>query len=243
MHRKSTSWILTALIVAVGLVGLPSRVMATAINLSDASSDATDPDLLDADVDFDVLAALLTVTVTNQTTAPDEYNINQIFFNAADNVGSLGLVSAIHSVAGDVFSDWSLNVARTKAGTFGKFDFALRGPKNKGENNPSIIGPGEIIVFTFMIFGTGPFDMADFIERSVTRSGNAAFAAAKFVNGRFDDSAFGAGLEEPGTEACCLVDALDYIVCIDITRELCLDGVGTPLGPGTTCALNPCIFP
>jgi len=193
MQRKSTGWILTALIVAVGLVGLPTRVMATTLTLSDLSSDATPAAILDATVDFAITGANeLTVTVTNNTSAPNTYNINKIFFNAVANVTGLALDSATHSAEGDVASDWSLNPAQTKAGTFGTFDFALQGPRREGENNPSLIGPGEDIEFVFTISGTGPFDMDDFVESTDPRSGNAACAAAKFVNGQGDDSAFGA---------------------------------------------------
>ena len=56
-----------------------SSAWATTITLSDASSDATPASVLDATFEFNVLGFdTLELVVTNDTTAPDEFNINEL---------------------------------------------------------------------------------------------------------------------------------------------------------------------
>ncbi len=200
MHRKSTNWILTALIVAVGLAGLPSRVMATTIILSNVSSDATPVSQLAATLDFVVddfdlgnPGDELMLTVTNQTTSPNEFNINEVFWNGSDDVYGLTLLTVTHSVAGDVSVGWD-SVINKKANGFGTFDFGLT--DGVGEMNPNVIGPGELIVFILGITSSSIVNMDDFDIPNA----RGFTAAAKFVNGPDDpespgneDSAFGAG--------------------------------------------------
>ena len=83
---------------------------------------------------------------------------------------------------------------------FGGFDFNLA---DKGTGPPAQreIQAGETVAFVFTITGTGPFDMADFAaEFSTVPPGDTpAIAAAKFVRGPGDDSAFGSHVPEPAT--------------------------------------------
>ena len=64
-------------------------------------------------------------------------------------------------------------------------------------------GPGENVVFELLInLGSGTFTMADFedLSQDTSATGNIlSLAAAKFVNGPGDDSAFGNAIPEPGT--------------------------------------------
>lgn len=174
----------------LALVFVAGAASATTINLSGVSSDATPASELDASFDFSVTGATLTLTVTN---TGSDFNINQIYFNGSDDVTSLSLTSATHSAQGDVTGIWAPVEPGSSADGFGAFDFALT--DGVGETNVNIIEPGEDIVFVFAITGTGLTD-ADFI----VGNGSGYLAAAKFVNGPGDDSAFGT-VPEPGTLA------------------------------------------
>ena len=186
------------LLLASALLALAAQP-ASALTFSQLSSDETDPSVLDAVLDIQVAGSTLTLTLSNQAT----YNLNQLFFNAKSNVSGLTLTSAIHSDgSANVTSAWSLVLAGppgnpTQPGSFGKFDFLLDGPT--GQTNTALIGPGESIVFTLAISGTGPFSASDFLE--LTSGSNPSLAAVKFVNGPGDDSAFGNAVPEPGTAA------------------------------------------
>jgi hypothetical protein len=186
-------------VVVIAALALAPAARATTITLSLESSDETPAGVLDATLDFVISdTAELTLTVTNDTTAPDEYNINQIFFNGASNVTGLTLVGATHSDDsagnnfGDVFSLWNPVETDTMVDGFGTFDFGLT--DGMGETAVSVIGPGESIAFVLSISGTQPFTMDDFnVPGDEGRT-----AAAKFVNGPGDDSGFG-GVPEPMT--------------------------------------------
>jgi len=177
-----------ALIVMGGFFA-SSTVEATTITLSDLSSDETDPSVLDAILDFSVSDSTLTLTVTNTTEDPNFYNINEVYFNATSNV--MGLSPETPFPGG-----WSLSTNQSADG-FGVFDFALT--DGVGTDEAQII-PGETVTFKFTIVGTNSFSADDFTtERSTIPPGDRpAFAAAKFVQGPGDDSAYGA-VPEPST--------------------------------------------
>ena len=123
---------------------------------------------------------MLTLTVDNDTLVPNEFNINQIYFDASANVTSLMLNSATHSLEGDVTSDWASLILGDRPGGFSALDYSLQA--KGGEKAPYLIQPGEDIAFVFSINGgVGDFGMSDF----------GPIVAAKFVNGPADDSAFG----------------------------------------------------
>lgn len=203
--RRSIGWL-------IGLAGIAiaaSPAAASTITLSSVSSDATPASQLDATLSFDVgdfdlgnAGDELRIVLHNPSAGEGGdalFNVNEIYFNAAANVTALTLLSATHSVNGDVFAAWQPVENATAANGFGIFDFALT--DGVGEMNPAIVMPGQSVTFILDIAGTGPFDMSDFIEANAM----GYTAAAKFVNGPDDpenpgmeDSAFGA-VPEPGT--------------------------------------------
>ena len=78
---------------------------------------------------------------------------------------------------------------------FGTFDFGLSVPSN--QKRESLLDSGESLALVFTIAGTGPYTTADFdVLNELDMS-----AAAKFVSGPGDRSAFGASgvIPEPGT--------------------------------------------
>lgn len=192
---------------AVALVGLYMAPAASAstIILSEYSSDTTPASVLDATLDFTITDITeLTLSVTNDTTAPDEFEMNMMFFNATDNVTGLTL-QIVRSSGGEdpPPEEWVLEVEAgtsgpTKVDGFGIFDYALIdgvGP------DPHQIMPGETLEFVMDIAGTGPFYSWQFsTELSAPYAGEIqAAGAAKFVDGPSGDSAFGATIPEPGT--------------------------------------------
>jgi hypothetical protein len=191
---------LGAVIFAVFGLVFASDAVATTIQCCTISSDATPASQLQGTFDFQVSGATLTLTVDNDTVAPNDFNINQIFFDASGSVTSLSLTSATHSDNsaannfGDVTSDWAPVSTDEMADGFGSFDFALFG--GVGETDPALIGAGEDIQFVLSINGgVGTFTMADF----------GPLVGAKFVSGPDDpeapgsqDSAFGT-VPEPST--------------------------------------------
>lgn len=189
---RLTSLSVTAIVAALLLA--PAATAAT-IQCCSVSSDATPTSQLDATFDFQVSGAVLTLTVDNDTLAPNEFNINQIYFDASPSITSLVLDSATHSVAGLVTGDWSPVLTNEMPDGFPAKDFGLR--DGMGETDPSVIQPGNDIVFVFTINGgVGTFTDADF----------GPLVAAKFVNGPddpespgFEDSAFGTNVPEPST--------------------------------------------
>lgn len=207
---RATGPVLGAL---VALLLLAGQAHATTLGLSEFSSDSTDPQALAASFDFDVAGSTLTFTVTNLTDLADlqfgsgEYAMDAAYFNGSSDVTGLTLLSATHSVAGDVAGFWSLATKESdrRADGFGVYDFALL--NEKSSDHDSQIGAGESLVFVFDISGSGPFDMADFVQLSTIPPGHTqALAAAKFVRGPGGDSAFGATTQpdfpvipEPGT--------------------------------------------
>ncbi len=178
---------------ALGAIVLANSASATIISLdlSTHASEPIDPSILAATFDFSVTGQTLTLTVTNNTSVPNEYSINRIYFNANANVGSLQSSST---------GQFDLNLISGNADGFGTFDFVLsHGPPN-GENH-HIIKPGEFEVFSFTFDGIG-FNEKDFTTELSSQfdSNLLMIVAAKFVMGPGDGSAFGA-VPEPGVIA------------------------------------------
>lgn len=191
------------------------------INLSELSSEPlTNPaSELSASVDFLITAAdEVTISVTNLTSAPAEYDINWLLFNVTSNVTGLTLLSVSQSAGGN--GGWNLLTSTgpggpTHQGGFGIHDFALMGPSNP--NSPKIMTPGETIDFVLQIAGTGPFVQANFVtelsEHTPSGGNIMTVVVAKFVDGPTlpTDSAWGATVPEPGTLALALVGGLALI--------------------------------
>jgi hypothetical protein len=193
-----------AAVAAMSWLLLVGSAHAATITLSQASSDSTDPAVLDAVLVFDVLSGdELSLTVSNNS----DYTINEIFFNGSDDVTGLALTSVSDGSA------WapSSGPQGTKAGLFGTFDFAF-----SSDGNAEGIQSGESVTFLFDIEGacadTMTCTMTDFVGADTFSSPppatHLAQAAAKFVQGPGDDSAFGASngegfppvaVPEPGT--------------------------------------------
>jgi hypothetical protein len=175
---------------------LSSGASATTIVLSQFSSDETDPSVLDATLDLGVAGTTLTVTLTNDTTAPFEYSIISIAFNSSSDITGLALSSASGSGDGVNTGSWSLGSGGMDG--FGSFDHKLSGPVDM---QPASVLPGETQTFTLTFTCLGTCDMSDFgVELSTVPPGNIpSLAAAQFVSGPGDDSAFGATVPEPGT--------------------------------------------
>jgi hypothetical protein len=154
--------------------------------LSDFSSDETDADMLDATLLFtvDEMANTLSLSVTNETMAPFLFNMNEVYFNLPDTVTDLTPVL--------VPDGWEFQTS-TQVGGFGVFDVGLT--TDAGSPNPAQIKPTEKLVFEFLF--TGDATASDFTG-AMSEGGNSMVAAAKFVNGPGDDSAYGAALPAPG---------------------------------------------
>ncbi len=181
---------------AAGLLLCASQASATLITLSDVSSNggkAPPPEVLDATMDFDVdlLLNTLTLTVTNTTTVPNEFDINRIYFNAGGNVTGLTMNSFPFG--------WAFELD-THANGFGIFDFALGAGPPAGPD-PNHIFPGLAKVFVFDIQFSGAYAKADFIDVfSMLPQGDIATThAAKFIQGPGDASGFGARIPAPGS--------------------------------------------
>ena len=158
------------------------------LNLSTDSSDATPASVLSAAFKFNANGAnMLKLTVTNNTVAPSEFNINMIYFNFDAPVTGVSITPP---------TGWSL-VTNVMVDGFGVFDVGME--NGVGETDPDVINPAGSLVFNFTFTGSGT--AAAFAD-AVSSTG--FFIAAKFVNGPDDpedpgneDSAFGALIPLP----------------------------------------------
>jgi hypothetical protein len=148
------------------------------------------PDVLDATFGFLVVGNMLTLTVTNDTTAPNEYQINEVFFNASDNV--TGMTFTSNNVG------WTFGT-NTMANGFGDFDFSLIDGNGGG---PNVILPGASVVFTFTFTGiANEKDFTTAFSTPTNPDGDIAIIGAKFVFGPDLDSAYGFLVPSPGVLA------------------------------------------
>jgi hypothetical protein len=175
--------------------GWSAGATAGTLTLSTHSSDSTPASVLDATLEFsNPIGNQITLSVTNDTTAPNAYFIDFVYFNVTSDVTSLTLDSATSSIDGDISSGWTLNL-NPSIGKFGNFDFELADGVG---NDSDQVQSGETVAFVFAFTGTN-VDQTDFVtEFSTNPPGDTpALAAAKFVRGPGDDSAFGAVVPEP----------------------------------------------
>lgn len=175
--------------VVVVATAASSALGGAVLTLSDFSSDETSAALLDARFEFDVLDDTLELTVSNDTGGAAGFDISAIYFNASDTISALSLAS--------VATGWEL-LNDQRADGFGTFDFALISVSG---NDLYEIAPQESFTFTFDIVADDPFfDVAFTSQFSIIPPGSMpAVAAAKFISGPGDDSAFGAVIPEPST--------------------------------------------
>jgi hypothetical protein len=165
---------------------------AGTLTLSQFSSDSTPASVLDARFQFEVDGTELTLTVFNDTTSPNAYYINEIYWNSFSDVF---LTPTSSNMLGGDPDDWSFATDQAAA-PFGVFDFALTG--GDGNHAPQI-APGGDVEFIFSM--SSAVSQTDFITGwSTLPPGDIeALAAAKFVRGPGDDSARGAATPIPGT--------------------------------------------
>lgn len=191
------------LVTALSLTLTASSRSAT-LNLSDVSSDATPASDLLGSITLDVLVGnVLSLTLENQTVAPNTFNLNGVWWNGNAGVTSLSLSSATHSTNGDVLAAWNPIESASSANGFGSFDFALT--DGVGAGNPNIIQPAQSIVFLMAITGSCTATTCS-TSNFILENAEGYLAASKFVNGPddpenpgFEDSAFGAVIPEPST--------------------------------------------
>jgi len=183
-------------IAAVLAAGAPAANASAVLFISSASTESSPPpEWLDAMLTFDVSGSTMTLKVDNQTAPPYEFNIYQIWFNAAPDVTGLSLVPV---------TGWDLTFSQTHSehcAEFGYFDAFLEGANGaQGHWVPA----GGSLTFTFNFTGSG-VQASDFTTEFSTPSGsNPVYnAAAKFAMGPNDASAKGAsydfGVPEPAT--------------------------------------------
>lgn len=172
-----------------------SAALGATIGLSDLSSDSTPASVLLATMEFEVSGSTLTVTVTNDTASPNDYKMNEVYFNAPASLTGLTLTSPP--------SGWNLHT-NVAADGFGVFSFGLIDGVG---TSPAMIQPGATTVFTFMMTGTA--SETDFVSifSSIPPGSQPAIVAAKFVGGPGDDSAYGATIPAPGAAAVVAVGA------------------------------------
>jgi hypothetical protein len=145
------------------------------------------------------LPATLMLSMHNQTVNPTEFDIAEMAFNAPDTVTGMSLISL---TSGN--QDWTLAFDNTPGGGFnvngfGSFDVSL--VDSIGEGNGLIV-PDETEVFEIQLDGAGLITELDFITEfsEIITTGQPMLAAAKFIHGPGDASAFGAtNVPEPSS--------------------------------------------
>lgn len=176
---------MSALLGLILFTGLSQAQAALVYTFSDLSSDATPASVLDAMLTFSVTSTgaisgndLLTLTLDNQTTAPNAFSINEVYFNFTGD----------HSGFGIETGTTGLTHGPINADGFGNFDIKLDG---------FVLASGGTSVWTIDLGLTGITD-SDFNDLSSIPPGNTqTFAALKFAQGPGDDSAFGAVVPVP----------------------------------------------
>lgn len=187
MKHTGTGFSIAIGIAAIGFAG-PLHA-GTVLTLSDFSSDETSAEVLDATLAFSVTGSVLTLSVSNETSSPNPFDLSAIYFNATPEVSGLALTGAP--------AGWELLVGQSADG-FGTYDFALQSDLNASSGK---IASGDVRDFIFDISGSGPFLETFFTtEFSTIPPGEIpGLVAAKFVSGPNDDSAFGVTVPEPAT--------------------------------------------
>jgi hypothetical protein len=191
--------LLSALILAVAALGVADDARAVTIEtltLSDVSSEpGTNPaGDLDATFEFSVsdLGDELTLTVTNDTSAPAEYALNEIYFNFNSDVTSI-VVSSLPSGWSFATDDCppgstttgvapcnDMGGMDTRADGFGIYDASIKA------GGGDAIAAGDSLAFVFDLTGSG-VTAGDFVVEisRMAESGTMTqgLAAAKFIQG------------------------------------------------------------
>lgn len=184
---KLTVGVVAVLIVLAAQTGQASPIT---LKLSDFSSNEIPADNLDARMTFTVVGNTLTVDVANDTQdPPEEFRINEVYFNATDNITGLQMGTVQGWAC--LFSEDAHQV-----NGFGLFDVGMT---NGTGNDPNQVQPGQTKTFTFQITSNNAPSEADFTTELSTKVDEhiESLAAAKFVNGA-GRSAYGNVIPEPG---------------------------------------------
>lgn len=206
MIRVDVKTSLFLLVLALCFCAVPA--MATMIVLSTEVSDGVAPpnvDFLDATLTFEVINGVLELTVANNThlNEGNEFSIDSIYFNAPDELDDVDGLD-LTRVDGGQFGQWNSGTMYSEDGynvnSFARFDMQIT---NSGQH---VIDPGETFIFTFAINGPGTYTGASFSSllsiNEPGEGGDPMFAAAHFVQGPGDNSAYGAtNVPEPTTIA------------------------------------------
>jgi hypothetical protein len=180
---------------------LGTRASAGLLVLSDLSSDSTPAAVLDARFEFSISGSQLHLEVTNDTTAPNEYDITEIFFNARADI-DLTPDGIPASWTFDTRDD--IDLPDTHADGFGVFDFMLWTEGDGIEPGDGNAGHEE---FVFNFTSSDPVGQIDFtnILSTIPPGDRPSLAAAKFKRGPGGDSAFGAVTPQPVPEPATLL--------------------------------------
>lgn len=166
---------------AAAVLFLAAPAYADTIYFSGQASDNDVPvGVFDGEIvySFDALANVFTMTIVNQTVAPDAYRISVAVFNTSSDVTGLTLTG------NGGFTGATLGAIERGDG-FGWFDWGLDlGPGNTG------VAAGNSATFTFAVTGSN-LDITDFFSGLSWGGGlTPAVAAMHFAAGPNGDSAW-----------------------------------------------------
>jgi uncharacterized protein (TIGR03382 family) len=186
----------------ISVMLLATSASGSIITLSQYSSNGTPASVMDATLEFTLSSnnladsPTLTLAATNDTTAPDTYNINELYFNLPDwrSIDSITL----DLVDGSPPSAWS-QVGIVMVDGFGDFDVGV----TDGTTPVNVIIPTQTKTFEFTLTGTGNIYDTDFTDPDNLSTNNSflAVVAGKFIQGSGGDSAYGASIPDPATLA------------------------------------------
>lgn len=168
-------------------MSLAAPANAAFIQLSTHATGNNEAALFNALLEFTVTGNNLTLTVTNQTAAPNAFLIREVYFNTTAELTNLTAV--------DLPTGFALH-SHSHAGGFGWFDYGLI-----GSNGPNaVIAPGETRVFSFTF--TGSASDSDLLTE-LSSGPTPMIAAAKFVIGQNGPGGYGGSnaIPTPGSAA------------------------------------------
>ena len=178
-----------SLVLAMASIANATLTLTLSTHANDDKGNVSSPDLFDATLDFSVVGSTLTLDVTNLT--PENVDdpvlkINEVYFNATENITDLILTSVIDPVKGQVYNQWESSDFLEDGflvGGFGRFDMKL---VDGVGGAPHVIDSGETLTFVFDIAWTGtePSAINFTTEFSTVGGGHIeSYAAAKFYDG------------------------------------------------------------
>jgi hypothetical protein len=178
--------LVAALVLGVG--GAHAAIIQFSGDISDA--DGPGAEAFDAEVEWEFLELdqVLCVTITNQTTAPNEYTISQFNFNTSDAVTALALITdPLDPLYNSAFPD-AASGGSSNAGGFGTFDWSL---DLDSSGNDGVLA-GDSTTFYFNVTGDSLTEDDFFSHGTEPPNGSdTAVAIIHFTRGPDDDSTWG----------------------------------------------------